>query len=298
MIIANPEHFPDYELIDSGAQEKLERFGDHILCRPEPQALWDKKLPSKEWDSLAYATFRRVREHHQGTWEGERGEWRKKGELPERWFIRYHYRDLQLNIRLGLTAFGHIGVFPEQEVNWSFLYDSLRSISNRKTRILNLFAYTGVASLVACAAGAEVVHVDSVKPVLSWAKENMEASGLKDIRWVAEDALKFVRREHKRGNMYDAILLDPPAYGRGPEGEKWVLEDQLNEMMHLCSAILNRKEGSILLLNMYSLGQSALIARNLVQDVLSGGNITFGELAVPDRSGRPLPLGVWARAQF
>ncbi|HSI90286.1 MAG TPA: class I SAM-dependent methyltransferase [Adhaeribacter sp.] len=219
--------WPDYELIDSGNFEKLERFGDFVLARPEPQAIWDKALSEGEWKSQAQAIFKREKG------SAERGQWLLKKEMAEQWFINYKYKDLKLRFRLGLSGFKHVGLFPEQDANWKFIYDNCKAIPDAK--VLNLFAYTGGASLAARGAGAHVTHVDSVKQVNFWARENMEASGLKDIRWIVEDAMTFVRREVKRGNKYNGLILDPPAYGRGPNGEKWQLEDELNEMLKLCA---------------------------------------------------------------
>jgi len=202
---------------------------------------------------------------------------------------------MNFNVRLGLTSFRHIGVFPEQAPNWDFIYDNVISSKSPNPKVLNLFAYTGAASLAACAAGAEVVHVDSVKPVITWARENMENSGLTDIRWVVEDALKFVQREVRRGNSYSGIILDPPAYGRGADGEKWILDDNLNEMIQLCSKLL-LPEKSFLILNMYSIGFSALVANNLINSYFNrGDNNEAGELYLPDRFGKKLPLGTFLR---
>lgn len=298
MEIIIPPAFSDYELIDSGDHEKLERFGEYILCRPEPQALWNKKLPENEWDRMAHAVFRRIKEQSQGSWEGERGEWKKKKEMPDQWYVQYSYMGFSFRMRLGLTAFGHIGIFPEQSFNWNFLFDCIPQYRKGTFRLLNLFAYTGASSLAARAAGADVIHVDSVRNVLTWARQNMEVSQLSDIRWVPEDALKFVKREVKRGNRYQGILLDPPAYGRGPAGEKWVLNDHLNELVHLCGNLLDRTRQSFLILNMYSLGHSALIAENLLKQVFIDASVVSGEIGVPDRFGRLLPLGIFARALY
>ena len=298
MEIIVPPAFPDYELIDSGNHEKLERFGRFIICRPEPQALWNKNLPEAEWEKMAHAVFRRFREQSQGTWEGERGEWKKYREMPDQWNVQYNYAGYSFRMRLGLTAFGHVGIFPEQSFNWNFLMDFIPKYSQGTFRLLNLFAYTGASSLAARAAGADVTHVDSVKNVLTWARQNMEASGLNDIRWVPEDAMKFVKREVRRGNRYQGILLDPPAYGRGPAGEKWILNDHLNELIHQCASLLDRTRKSFLILNMYSLGHSALIAENLLKQEISDASVISGEIGIPDRHGRLLPLGIFARAQF
>ena len=298
MELLTASNWKDYELIDTGGLEKLERFGKYILARPEPQAVWEKSLPETEWDRQSNARYKRKKGVDSAKLEiNEKGDWNLKPGMPEQWMISYSYKEMHLKFRLGLTSFGHIGVFPEQAENWNFIYDLL--IANRNpgtvSRVLNLFAYTGGASLAARAAGAEVVHVDSVKPVVTWAKEDMENSGLDGIHWVVEDALKFVRREVKRGNKYDGIILDPPAYGRGPEGEKWVLQEYINEMVKLCSQLLNAGPG-FFILSLYSMGFSALIADSLTQahfGTISGQEI--GELYFPDRSGKKLPLGTFLR---
>jgi len=298
MELLTTSNWKDYELIDTGGLEKLERFGKYILARPEPQAVWEKSLPETEWDRLSNAHYKRKKGVDSAKLEiNEKGDWNLKPGMPEQWMISYSYKEMHMKFRLGLTSFGHIGVFPEQAVNWNFIYDEIIAscVTSHASRILNLFAYTGGASLAARAAGAEVVHVDSVKPVVTWAKEDMENSGLDGIHWVVEDALKFVRREVKRGNKYDGIILDPPAYGRGPEGEKWVLQEYINEMVKLCSQLLNPGPG-FFILSLYSMGFSALIADSLTQahfGTISGQEI--GELYFPDRSGKKLPLGTFLR---
>ena len=185
-----PNFYPDYELIDSGEFEKLERFGDVVTRRPEPQAIWRKSLSLGEWERLANASFMRSDKSE------ERGDWRLKPSTPSRWTVSYNYKDMHLKMRLGLTSFKHVGLFPEQAANWEFIYDNCQQIAQkgRKPKVLNLFAYTGGASLAAAAAGADTTHVDSVKQVVTWAKENMEQSGLDGIRWIVEDAMKFVQR--------------------------------------------------------------------------------------------------------
>ena len=310
MTLWTPPNWQDYELIDSGNLEKLERFGKYILSRPEPQAVWEKSLPESEWERMFHAKYKRGKGNDPSTQENpEKGDWKLKPGMAEQWLIQYNHKGMRLKFRLGLTAFGHIGVFPEQADNWNYIYDSIAQIlhppspSSRKERerpasglrVLNLFAYTGGSSMAAKAAGADLVHVDSVKAVVSWAKEIMEASGLKDIRWVVEDALKFVRREVKRGNKYDGIILDPPAYGRGPEGEKWFMQESINEMIKCCSQLL-KQESSFFVLSLYSMGFSALIADSLVRTHF--GDIKqkeYGELYFPDRGGRNLPLGTVLR---
>ena len=288
-------HWEDYELIDSGDFEKLERFGRYITRRPEPQAIWRKSLSEEEWLRLATASFRR-----DGASE-ERGKWSLAPQQPEQWRISQKIGDKRVTFRLGLTSFKHVGVFPEQAENWNFIFESVQTIAPKrpqeaKPKVLNMFAYTGGASLAAAAAGAEVTHVDSVKQCISWARENMEESRLEGVRWVVEDALKFARREVKRGHRYDGIILDPPAYGRGPEGEKWVLEQNIAEMLSLCAELLN--EGGFLVLNLYSMGLSAMLAKSAVNQLLPNPQMEqFGELYFTDRAGKSLPLGVYYRCR-
>jgi 23S rRNA (cytosine1962-C5)-methyltransferase len=302
-IKSTPSNWPDYQLIDSGDYEKLERFGKYILRRPEPQAVWRKALPDKDWERQTDAWFKK--EKGKNALEGnEKGEWLLQPKMPQQWFINYKYnsagtgRALSLRFRLGLTAFKHVGIFPEQAENWNYIYDAVQGIAGQARndiRVLNLFAYTGGASLAAKAAGADVTHVDSVKPVLSWSRENMEASGLDNIRWVLEDALKFVKREVKREKRYQGIIFDPPAYGRGPEGEKWILEENIAELMEACSKIAD-ESGFFCVLNLYSMGFSALIAENLLRNYFPNcGQVEFGELYLPDNAGRKLPLSVYCR---
>lgn len=284
----------DYELIDCGDFEKLERFGKYITRRPEPQAIWHRTLSNEEWTKLATASF--VRE--KGATSDERGRWHLRPTQPDQWYIRQRVGDKQIRMRLGLTSFKHVGVFPEQAENWNFIFERVQSQAKRakesRPKVLNMFAYTGGASLAAAAAGAEVTHVDSVKQCISWARENMEASQLEGIRWVVEDALKFARREVKRGHRYDGIILDPPAYGRGPEGEKWVLEQNIAEMLSLCTELLS--DGGFLVLNLYSMGLSATLAKSAVNQLIPSPSFEqFGELLFTDRAGKSLPLGVYYR---
>lgn len=287
--------FEDYELIDSGDFEKLERFGGYVTRRPEPQAIWHKSLDEREWVRMAHASFLRDAKSE------ERGEWRLKEGMPSRWTIRYDYKKMHLKMRLALTSFKHVGIFPEQAENWNFIYDRIEEISARKgrrARVLNLFAYTGGATLAARAAGADVTHVEAVKQVVSWSRENMESSGLEGVRWMVEDAMKFVRREVRRGNHYDGIILDPPAYGRGPDGEKWILQEQIGEMLALCAELLE-PEGAFLVLNLYSMGLSALLARTAVRQAFpQPREEEAGELYFADRFEKELPLGTYYRARF
>ncbi len=296
MELLTPTNWPSYELIDSGNFEKLERFGERIVARPEPQAMWDKTLSDQEWKRMADAYFINAKSDKGSNLknDGERGEWKLKPGLKEQWYIDYKYKEMNIRFRLGLTSFKHIGIFPEQASNWNYIYDSIKQINQPNTKVLNLFSYTGGASLAARAAGADVTHLDSVKQVVTWARENMEASGLKDIRWIIDDAVKFVSREVRRGNQYNGIILDPPAFGRGPEGEMWKLEDGINDLLKNCNQILAPQK-SFLILNIYSLGFSALIAENFAKTIFGVEKPNYGELYVIERSGRRLPLGVFAR---
>ena len=292
----SPGNFSDYELIDSGGFDKLEQFGGYIIARPEPQAVWDKALPEKEWLESTGAYFRKEKDSKPDKPDNnEKGNWELKKNMPGQWFVGYDCKGTILKFRLGLTAFKHVGIFPEQAENWDYIYDCVTKTGATECKVLNLFAYTGGASLAARAAGAEITHVDSVKQVVTWARENMEASGLENIRWIIEDAAKFVQREVKRGKKYNGIILDPPAYGRGPEGEKWILEKSLPGLMKLCKQLLD-EENAFLVLNLYSMGFSPLVAESILNSVF-GKNIVVecGELFVTDRSARKLPLGVFAR---
>lgn len=294
MLLLEPQHWNDYELIDSGNYEKLERFGKYIIARPEPQAVWNKSLPETEWEKLSNAVFKR--EKGKSLSDGnERGEWILKKGMPEQWFIHYNYKEMSLKFRLGLTSFKHVGIFPEQAENWNFIYDTIKGFDITEPKVLNLFAYTGGASIAAKSAGADVTHVDSVKQVITWSRENMEASGLNNIRWIVEDALKFCRREVKRGKKYNGIILDPPAYGRGPDGERWILEENIAEIIHLCQQLLEKKN-CFLILNLYSMGFSPVIAENLVKEYFPDiKDYQYGELLIPEQSGKRLPLSIYIR---
>jgi 23S rRNA (cytosine1962-C5)-methyltransferase len=282
-----PENWKDYELLDCGNFEKLERFGKYVLRRPEPQAVWKPLFSEIEWASKADVAFESGSSH--------KGTWKTKAGFKEPWFLDYHYRHKHIGFRLALTAFKHVGVFPEQAVNWDYIIRTLENMPGKAPKVLNLFAYTGGASLAAKAAGADVVHVDSVKQVISWARDNMEYSGLKDVRWTVEDAMKFVEREVKRGNIYQGVILDPPAYGIGAAGERWKLEDQINDLLVLVSKLLDPNR-HFLVLNTYSMGFSSIISENLVKrNFNKTDNLETGELYLDAKSGIKLPLGVFAR---
>ncbi len=296
MELLAPTNWPNYELIDSGDFEKLERFGEIIVARPEPQAIWDKSLSESEWKKLAHAHFIQKRSitNISTANDNEKGEWIIKPGVKEQWYIDYNYQEMNLRFRLGFTSFKHVGIFPEQSSNWNYIYDTVKGFDIPNPKVLNLFAYTGGASLAARAAGAEVTHLDSIKQVVSWARENMEASGLKDIRWIIDDAVKFVNREGRRGNLYNGIILDPPAYGRGPEGERWILDEGINHLLKACNQIL-APTSSFLVLNLYSIGFSALIAESMVKSSFNVKSPNYGELYIADKSLKRLPLGVFAR---
>ncbi|MBR6183577.1 MAG: class I SAM-dependent methyltransferase [Bacteroidales bacterium] len=286
----------DYELIDSGAGEKLERFGAYVLARPEPKALWDKSLPEVEWRRLAHTTFTPGAGFGKAGKE-DSGTWNRLKKMDDQWYIQYKNADgLALDLRLGLTSFKHVGVFPEQAPNWDYIYRQTRALAakGRTPRVLNLFAYTGGASLAAKAAGADVTHLDSVRQVVTWARGNMEHSGMDGIRWIVEDAMKFAQREARRGNRYDGIILDPPAYGHGPDGEKWKLDECLFGMLRSVGEILAPKD-SFMVLNLYSNGYSALLGETVVRQAMSVGAIESGELALNDRFGKALPLSIVVR---
>lgn len=292
MQLLTPVQFSDYELIDCGDFEKLERFGKYITIRPEPQAVWPKVLSQKDWESRAHIRFVPM--------SSSKGEWKKLKTMPDQWEISYALKTsgkgksdtADINFRLGLTSFKHVGVFPEQAVNWDKIFTFLKN--KPKAKFLNLFAYTGGASLAARAAGAEVTHVDSIKQVVTWANDNMQRSQLDNIRWLVDDALKFVKKDIRRGNQYQGIILDPPAFGHGPNGEKWKLEDNIKEMMESVLQVLDPKE-HLLILNAYSLGFSALVPENLLKPYAKkhGSQLDIGELYLEAVSGVKLPLGVW-----
>jgi 23S rRNA (cytosine1962-C5)-methyltransferase len=283
--LTTPQHWKEYELLDCGNFLKLERFGKYITIRPEPQAIWSPKWSITEWQEKAHVQFIQK--------TSSSGDWKKLKQIPDQWQISYTIPNYKKNItfRLGLTSFKHVGIFPEQAFNWDYIFEKCSQLS--KPKFLNLFAYTGGASLAAKAAGADVIHVDSIQQVITWSRENMQLSGLSDIRWVVEDALKFVKREVKRGNTYQGIILDPPAFGHGPNGEKWILEKKLNELVSEVLKLL-APDKHFLIINAYSLGLSALVLENLFFP-FAGNNLQIGELYLQSKTNLKLPLGVWAR---
>lgn len=286
--VLSPEFWDEYELLDCGNFEKLERFGKYVFVRPEPQALWPKRLPETDWNAADVVFEGR---------SPSSGDWKRRSSIPDRWEIKYSSDQLNLKFRLALTSFKHVGLFPEQAVNWEYIATQIKRLRTPEPRFLNLFAYTGAASLAARQAGAQVTHVDSIKQVVTWANDNMQLNGLQDIRWMVDDAVKFVKREIRRGNTYHGIILDPPAYGHGPKGEKWKLEDMVSDLVADVCELLDPEE-HFMVLNTYSLGFSAVVARNLLEAHASKSTrIDIGELNLQARSGVNLPLGVYGRAE-
>lgn len=274
----------DYELIDSGDGEKLERFGEVVLSRPDPQALWRKLRPDTEWKK-ANATFTR---------DGANGSWKIEEGTPEKWNIDFG----GLKFTIKPTAFKHTGLFPEQSVNWEWMKRVITNADKKDVEVLNLFGYTGGASLACAKAGAKVVHVDASNAAITWAKENAELSGLADrpIRWILDDARIFVEREIKRGRKYDAIIMDPPSFGHGAKKEVWKIEEHFLDLVENCKKIL-ADAPLFFLINGYSAGYSALAYRNNLLDLEKkfGGKIEVGELTLEESSGRLLPAGIFAR---
>ena len=287
--------FGDYELLDTGDFEKLERFGRFVTRRPEPQAIWRRSLPEAEW-RRADASFRR-----DGRSE-ERGEWRLAPGMPDRWTVEYAGRGMRLRMRLALTSFKHVGIFPEQAANWDWARAQIQS-AGWPVRVLNLFAYTGGATMACAAAGAQVCHCDAAKGMVQWARENRECSGLPEdrVRWIIDDALKFVQREARRGRFYDGILMDPPSYGRGPGGEVWKLENELYGLAKACSEALS-DDPLFFLINGYTTGFQASVLGNMIDMTVKprfGGVITADEVCLPVTAGGVLPCGAsgrWQRA--
>ena len=221
----------EYQLLDTGSFQKLEQFGPHRFCRPAPQALWPKSLPKSEWNT-AEGEYKYFKSKDTG------GEWKLFTKLPENGGqIKFQH----LICKIQPTGFGHIGLFPEQAPNWLWIMDQLKLLNGKEIKVLNVFGYTGASTLAAASAGAHVTHLDASKASVNWARQNLEISGLGDrpVRWIVEDAMKYMQREHRRGNKYDAIIMDPPSFGRGPKGEVWEIEDKLSEFMEACRQILS-----------------------------------------------------------
>jgi len=284
MFVAKDWH--DYELIDAGGGERLERWGHVVLRRPDPQIIWPLPEENDLWRSVSGR-------YHRSSSGG--GHWEYKTKLPERWTIGY--KELKFYIRP--TNFKHTGLFPEQAANWSWMMDKIRN-AGRPVKVLNLFAYTGGATVAAAAAGAEVCHVDAAKGMVLWAKENLELSGLAErpVRFITDDVFKFVQRERRRGNTYDGIIMDPPSYGRGTGGEVWKLEESLYPFVELCTTILSERP-LFFLINSYTTGLSPTVLGNIARLTIAGkhgGRITNGEIGLPITSrNMVLPAGILCR---
>ena len=281
------DHWKDYEVIDTSNGEKLERWGKYILLRPDPQVLWDTPKKNPAW--------KRLNAHYHRSKKGG-GEW-EFFDLPEQWSI--HYKDLTFHLKP--FSFKHTGLFPEQAANWDWFSDLIQK-ANRPIKVLNLFAYTGGATCAAAKAGASVTHVDASKGMVTWAKENAQASGLADapIRWIVDDCVKFVEREIRRGNHYDAIIMDPPSYGRGPKGEIWKIEEKIHPFIALCEQLLS--DGPLFfLVNSYTTGLAPAVLTYLIStEVVAkhGGKVISDEIGLPVTSnGLILPCGAAGRWQ-
>jgi 23S rRNA (cytosine1962-C5)-methyltransferase len=279
--------FADYALLDSGDGRKLERFGRVVVDRPEPQALWTPRLDKRGWDK-AHAVF-------SGADDEDKGRWRIDKPVPESWPVKV----CDATMLCRLASFRHLGLFPEQLPHWEWMLGRLREIRDEPPRVLNLFAYTGAASLLAAKAGAQVTHVDASKKAIAWAKENQAASALGDapIRWMLDDAQKFVKREVRRGKTYHLILVDPPKFGRGPDGEVWDLFTHLPPLLKDCAKLLVPSRAA-LVLTIYAIRASALAFDQLCREALSdrGGSFASGELAIREAEGeRALPASLFTR---
>ncbi len=283
------DRFVDYELIDASGGERLERWGDIILIRPDPQIIWNTEKKDKRWKN-AHARY--IRSSQGG------GKWQVYKDLPDRWNIKYG--NLSFNVRT--MGFKHTGVFPEQAVNWDFAADIIRG-ADRQLSVINLFGYTGCATLSALDAGAKVCHVDASKGMVQWARDNAAESGLADkpVRWLVDDCIKFVNREIRRGNRYDGIIMDPPSYGRGPGGEVWKLEEQIYSFVELCSQLLSQ-DARFFILNSYTAGLSPSVMKYILSSVIvpkMGGRVTCDEIGLPvSASSLVLPCGstaIWQK---
>ena len=281
----------EYELVDSGNGQKLERYGDFLMSRPDPEALWKKNLNEKEWSKADLEFIR----------SGTKNKWIIKNGIPNNWNISYG----GLKFSIKPTSFKHIGIFPEQLPSWEWMekiitnYKLPINSEKQKPTVLNLFAYTGGATLVCAKAGAEVCHVDGSKNAVEWARVNAELSGLKDtpIRWLIEDVVLFLKREIKRGRKYDAIIMDPPSFGHGPKDELWKIEEDFLNLMELCKQVLS-EEPLFILINGYTAGYSSIVYQNNLVDLMKDykGKVEGGELAIEEtKSKRLLPCGIFAR---
>ena len=282
MFIAS--QWKDYEVLDTGDGEKLERWKNVILRRPDPQAIWPKQRPE---------LWGRADAHYHRSSKGG-GEWEFFKKLPERWSVRYG--ELEFYVRP--TGFKHTGLFPEQAVNWDWMAGLIRR-AGRPIRVLNLFGYTGGATCACAAAGAHVTHVDAAKGMVQWAGENRKLSGIDEtsVRWIVDDALKFVQREERRGKKYEGILMDPPSYGRGPGGEVWKLENELFGLVEACEKVL-AEDALFMLINSYTTGLQPAVLNNMLTMTAAktrGGRVTADEIVLPVTAGGVLPCGASGR---
>jgi 23S rRNA (cytosine1962-C5)-methyltransferase len=287
--LAASDGFADYVLIDCGGGRKLERFGRIIVDRPEPQALWQPRLASAEW-SKAHAVFSASGE------DDEKGKWRIDKPVPESWPVRID----GVTMLCKLSGLWHLGLFPEQKPHWQWMIERIAEVTGETPRVLNLFGYTGAASLLAAKAGADVTHVDASKKAVAWARENQSASGLggAKVRWLIDDAAKFVARDVRRGKTYHVILVDPPKFGRGPDGEVWDLFQHVPGLLAGCAKLLASQQ-SAMVLTVYAIRASALAFEQLMRDTLSdrGGTFDAGELVIQSQSGPALPTSLFVRWQ-
>lgn len=290
MKILTPTDFSSYMLLDSGESQRLEKFGDYTLVRPDPQAIWQKHLPESAWQNVDAKFIK------QGS---DKGRWKIFSKMPSKWLMEYH----GLKFYAKLSPFKHTGIFPEQAVQWKFINESIHKVIshsiNNQIQILNLFGYTGISSLAAVQAGAAVTHVDASYPAIGWFKENIQASnlGAKPIRYIEDDVVKFVEREVRRENKYAGIIMDPPVYGHGPHGEVWDFNKSFPYLIKLCRKLLS-KNPLFIIVNAYAISISAITLNNVLVDSLSelGGEIEYGELALEENSrSRLLSTGIFAR---
>lgn len=273
-----------YELIDFGRGQRLERFGKIVMIRPDVQANGDRSLSKKDWEKRAHLEFI----------EGKKqsGEWKFLKDVESKWTIDIPVSNEKLTFNLELTKFKHVGIFQEQMNNWDFIYDSIKKTNRFDAKVLNLFAYTGGASLAARLAGAHVTHVDSIKQVNEWGRRNMLSSGLEDIRWIVDDALKFAQKEVRRGNKYNGIIMDPPSWGRGPKGEIWKVENLIEDLVKTCSELAD--DNFFMVLNTYS-GLDSLTMKNLISNYFPNRKVESGILYLLSTSGKLLPTGMLNR---
>ena len=282
----NITNFDEYKILDMADGEKVESWNGIVLRRPDPQIIWEGKLNNEVWNKVD-ATY------HRSNTGG--GAWEKHNKIPDSWQV--HYKDLTFNIKL--MGFKHTGLFPEQASNWDYMIDKIKK-SNRKISVLNLFAYTGGATVACAYAGADVVHVDSSRGMVDWAKENIKSSNLEDkyVRFIVDDCIKFVQREIRRGHKYDAIIMDPPSFGRGANKEVWRVEDNLYELVELCTEVLS-DDPLFFLINSYTTGISSTVLKNILELTINNkykGIVTNGEIGLPmENSNIVLPCCIYGR---